>query len=486
MSLSWINRGLASIRRNTALDLTLRYAAVFLLCVCALFVIVDRLLASSQLEQDQRLLDTWLENYQRLESQVGLHKLEQVIERDAAFFQRSAMRLELLDGGDNRLVLVQPEGWTRTTRLEPQGGGWFSQQVTRESAPPIELLTGSVALGEGRRLQLGLSAEPREQRLQANRQLMVQVMAPLFLLGLLLSAYFNWRALRPVRDLVETVRTVRAREMSARVVIRNPSSELGELAQLFNEMLGRIEGLINAMQQSLDSVAHDLRTPLARMRLSLESALTRDPREAGRAEGLREALLDCAEESERIEGMLRLLLDLSAAQSGTLNLQPEPVDLVELLQESQALYEDVAQDKAIRLRLEAPAHLRFSSDSVRLRQVLANLVDNAIKYTPAGGWVEIGCRQQGAVAELWVADSGIGIAEADQAQIFERLYRADQSRHEPGMGLGLSLVKALVEALGGTVSVSSQPGQGSRFRVQLPAPPVAGPEGAEMGGSSRK
>ncbi|WP_426416369.1 sensor histidine kinase [Aestuariirhabdus sp. LZHN29] len=474
MSSNWISRRVHSVRRNTALDLTLRFALVFLLCVLALFVIVDRLFANAQLEQDKRLLTSWLESYQRLESGAGLHKLELVIERDAAFFQRSGMRVELISADGAQKLLLQPDNWLsgQVTELRSLGSGWFSERVARDGAGEFEVLVGESTLGGSLLLRISLSAEPRERRSLANRQLMLLVMVPLFVLGLLLTAYFNWRALRPVRDLIEIVRTVRAREMSARVLIRNPSSELGELAQLFNEMLTRIEELINAMQQSLDSVAHDLRTPLARMRLSLENALTTDASQArDKPEALREALLDCAEESERIEGMLRLLLDLSAAQSGTLGLQPETVELTELLRECADLYEDVAQDKTISLRVEAPDRLSLKSDSVRLRQVLANLVDNGIKYTPAGGWVEIGCRQQAEGVELWVADSGIGIDASDQGQIFERLYRADQSRHEPGMGLGLSLVQALVEALGGNVSVSSSMGQGSRFLVELPYRP---------------
>ncbi len=462
------------LQRNTALHLTLRFALLFMLCITVLFITVDTLLARAQLDKDQQLIDSFVESYQRLEQQAGLHKLELVIARDAAYFQRSDLYVELIGTDQQRLIRVQPEAWGELALSAPPlsagspdaddaGNSPVHWQQAALSGSAIELLFRRVALSDGSLLTIGQSIAPRMAELDRYRTLMLQVMIPLFLLALLLSAYMNWRALRPVYDLVATVRNLQANDLKARVLVRNPRSELGELAERFNQMLSQIERLITGMQQSLDAVGHDLRTPLARMRLSLESALTR-PDDAE----LREALLDCAEESERIERMLRTLMDLSEAQSGLLKLQPQPLQLLELAEQSVELYRYLAEDKGIRIELASCSDSRLEADPVRLQQVLGNLLDNAIKYSDPDGRIRIRWHNTTERVVLEVADEGIGITSADQSQVFERLYRADKSRAEPGMGLGLSLVKAIVAAHGGQIRLRSQIGQGCQIQIDLP------------------
>jgi len=277
-------------------------------------------------------------------------------------------------------------------------------------------------------------------------------------------------ALRPVRELASTLqRIVATGEISARVPARGGRDPLDELSRLVNGMLDRIESLIAGLTASLDDVAHDLRTPLARLRARVETALTR----GGDAEACRDALADCLEESQRLHETLTSLLDISEAQHGAMKLRRERVDVSRLARDAVELYEDLAEDKSIVLTTRVAAGLELTGDRARLRQVLANLVDNALKYTPRGGHVELraSARLGGVVIE--VADDGPGIPPEDQPRIFDRLYRGDQSRSQPGLGLGLSLVRAVMRAHGGRVSVHSAPGQGATFRVELPEPPAS-------------
>ena len=186
------------------------------------------------------------------------------------------------------------------------------------------------------------------------------------------------------------------------------------------------------------------------------------------ADAHREVLADCVEEADQLLTMLNTLMDVSEAEAGTLRLAREPVRVSDLLESVGEVYRYVAEEKGLTLALDVPADLCLDADRSRMRQVVANLLDNAIKYTPAGGRVEVTGARDGDVATIHVEDTGIGITAADLPNIWDRLYRGDQSRSERGLGLGLSLVRAVVHAHGGRVDVSSTLGVGSRFWISLP------------------
>jgi signal transduction histidine kinase len=172
------------------------------------------------------------------------------------------------------------------------------------------------------------------------------------------------------------------------------------------------------------------------------------------------------EESERVLSMLRTLMDISAAEAGAMRLEREDVKLEAIARQVLDTYQLVADERGVRV-VSSLEPVSVVGDASRLRQLVANLVDNAIKYTEPGGLVEIRTRTSGDHAEIEVKDTGIGIPERDLAHVFERLYRGDRSRSQPGLGLGLSFVKAICEAHGGTVTVESSPNEGATFTVRL-------------------
>ena len=238
---------------------------------------------------------------------------------------------------------------------------------------------------------------------------------------------------------------------------------MNELVALFNQMLDKNNTLIEAMHNSLDNVAHDLRTPMTRLRGIAELALQSPEKE----DACQEALADCMEESERVLTMLNALMDVAEAETGTMRLNRENVSVPDTIRSVVDLYEIVAEEKQITIHADLPESLVIQADQTRLQQVLANLLDNAIKYSGAGKQVFISARQDEKEAMITIADQGMGIAPAEIEKIWDRLYRGDRSRSKRGLGLGLSLVRAIVEAHGGT-SVESELNKGSTFTIRFP------------------
>ncbi|MCB9652553.1 MAG: HAMP domain-containing histidine kinase [Deltaproteobacteria bacterium] len=331
---------------------------------------------------------------------------------------------------------------------------------------------GGVVLSAGRYLQIGMSSAHSDVIVRWLKDAVVFSFPPLLLLGLLGSGYLTRRALLPIRDLSRTMRAIEASgDLAARVperttADRTTGDDLDDLSRLFNRLVAKQERLVTAMRESLDNVAHDLRTPLTRLRGVAELALTEDRD----GQTMRETLADCLEEADRLTSMLATLMDISEAESGVMKLERTRFELGAVAEEVTELYHYVAEGKGVSVSIATPSatNIAVRADRTRLFRAVANLVDNAIKYTPSGGAVTLKVRQVGAMAEIEVSDEGPGIDVEDLPRIWERLYRADKSRTAQGLGLGLSFVRAIVMAHGGTIEAISKPGQGARFVIRIP------------------
>ena len=445
------------------LRLAFWYAAVFVASSLAIVLLTYSLLASSLAERDRQIVASTLREYSERYAGGGLAALARAVEIEQRSGRHERLFVRVVRGGAETLFFTMPPDWNDfdLSALGGRTGPWEQAQSDSRSA---RLEVASARLLDGTLLQVGKSTESREELLARFRTIVALVSVAIVLIGLAGGILVTRRTLEPIHRLIAAVSGItRTGNTETRVPVGIDRDAIDELSALFNGMLDRISTLIEGMGSALDNVAHDLRTPMARLRGVAERALaSNDP------QAQREALSTCLEESERILAMLDTLMDISEAETGTMRLTVSDVPLETLVGEVVSVYEDVADEKQIALETAVEPGLTVKGDRDRLRQVLANLLDNAIKYTPAGGRVSASARADTTDVRLEVADTGIGIEAHDLPRIWERLYRGDQSRAERGLGLGLSLVRAIVRAHGGTVDVATEPGRGSTFTVRLP------------------
>jgi heavy metal sensor kinase len=453
------------LRHTLGFRLALWYAVVFVASSLAIAALTYVLLAASLRQYDRETIQNSIVRFASAYARGGVDSLAREF-RDTQ--DPGPLFVRTLGARQDVVFLSMPDALRRfdlSQLATPELSGEQTWATLRTGTGSEELEVASVRLSDGTLFQVGRSTARREELLRRFRGVLFVQLLSLLVAALAGGAVLTWSALQPIRTLSDTIREImQTGRTDRRVPATDTSDALGELSALVNAMLDRIDAVVAGMRGALDNVAHDLRTPMTRLRATAESALASTDSAA-----LREALADCLEESDRVVAMLSTLMDISEAETGTMALRLEPTSLSDLIQQSVEMYEDLAEQRGVQLEAAIEGDVRIPVDRNRMRQVIANLLDNAVKYTPAGGRIRIEARREGPDAVLSVADTGIGIPAEELPRIWDRLYRGDKSRSERGLGLGLSLVKAIVEAHGGTVAVTSTPGAGSRFELRLPA-----------------
>jgi heavy metal sensor kinase len=331
----------------------------------------------------------------------------------------------------------------------------------------LRVVSGEVALG-GVIYTLQLAAPVADADAILDRLEWVLVASIPLVLGVA-SAGGYWisrRALAPVDAITLAAQSISEHNLSRRLASPDTGDELQRLTVTFNQMIERLEAAFTRITQFTADASHELRTPVAVVRTTAELSLRRqrdDPQ-------YRDALVQILDEAKRMTAVIDSLMTLARVDSGVDAPRTEAGDVAALVRQACARSEPLARAKPVHLELGVDGPAMVKADAAMLERLFLSLIDNAIKYTPAGGRVSVGTRRDESWVVVTVRDTGIGIAAEDLPFVFDRFYRADKarSREAGGAGLGLSIARWIVEAHGGSISVESTVGQGSVFEVRLP------------------
>jgi heavy metal sensor kinase len=387
---------------------------------------------------------------------------------EAYLLEHSGDYLQIYDDSDGDWIFRAD--FLRQHALAPAAPGLLTQPLYQDEQLSRSLRFVSQRIeANGRvfRVQMGLPIDQVNQTLIRFRGYLL-MFAPLLLLAAASGGFWlSRKALSPVDALTRTARTINATNLSDRLEKLTTGDELQRLSDTLNEMLGRIEHAFIRVTQFTADASHELRTPISLIRTEAEIALRRSRGDAEYREALRHILL----EAERTSGLIEELLSLARADSGRETLQVAPADLSAIVQEVSEQWQELMAARNLRFTRDVTdAKVNVLGDRTALQRLLTVLLDNAAKYTPAPGAVELCLETTGSSAVIRVRDSGIGIALEDQPKIFERFYRVDKSRSRDlrGAGIGLAIAQWIVQQHKGSISVESSPGKGSTFLVQLP------------------
>lgn len=464
-------KSLKKYKNTIGVKLTLWYSCFFILTISFLFVLAYYFLSQTLRHDDHIAIKSHLKEVVTDYAAGGLSQVKRELLISKKYRKKRPFFIRFASPDNNTIRILFFQQWSefKLDLLEtifPGNREWI-QIPAQTDQGDYRLEVTSTRLHDGSWLQVGMSTESRLRVLEQFWKTFMNVAVFLILASSISGYFLSRKALRPIRHLIQTVQSIEAGRMDARVPQTQAQDELGELVRLFNSMLTRIQTLVEGMKGSLDNVAHELRTPMTRMHNIAEIAL-RSGEDAGT---YRNALQDFAEESNRLLKMLNTLMDISEAETGVMDLNQSEFLVKDMIYPVVEVYEYVAEDKGLCIYADVDKDLKITADFNRLSQVIANLLDNAIKYTPAhSGPILIKAWQKDQVEVFTVTDSGKGIAQDELPRIWDRLYRVvdDHNDARKGLGLGLAQVKAIVQAHKGWVDVSSRPGEGSTFWVHLP------------------
>ncbi len=450
--------------------LSLYYALAFLLCLglafTALYWSVNTVF-NQQLDED---LVEDIEELSALLDDKGIERIKQEIDYEAQGAEGDSVFLRLYSNKGELIYRSRDSAWQGLeldqdqilAQTEP-GAEPFLQTVSLQSQDAeTRIIYGAVSAEHI--MVVGESLEEREDVME----ILLLAFAAVFLVAIPLASILVWyltrRAVRGIEAVSRAASDIKRGDLARRVGVHNQLNEVQTLADTFDAMAERIQTLIKNMREMTDNMAHDLRSPLGRVRVLSESILRPDTSKEESQQIAESTINEC----DRLIKMINTSLDVAEAEAGIACMQKERLKFCNIVDDTCDLFEPVIEQKNIHMQIELKKDCQIQGDKSSLQRMLANLFDNAIKFTPAGGTISIHMYQDEQTVRLTIRDNGIGIPDSDLPFIFNRFYRCDQSRTSNGCGLGLSYARAVARDHGGDIRVSSVEGEFSEFTVELP------------------
>ncbi len=444
--------------------LTLWYAGIFTISsLLTLGAIYYRVSAITIETLDSELTEEFEEMAAEMDT-GGIRRIKAEIveeieeEKDQMFFSLQTVKGE---------VIIPPYAkyWGRLElpqHLTTAEGYGFKTLDISDHEHPVRLISGKI--GPDAVLYIGISLEEIDEFLEVFRDLFILLLAPLIIAAAFVGWFMSRRALSGVEEVTRTAEEITRGAYGKRVQVKRHSHEVDKLANAFNTMLDRIQALLKGMRDITDNIAHDLRSPLTRIRGLAEMTLISNKP----IDDYKEMAADTVEECDTLIEMINTMLDITEIEAGVGESIMEKVNLTSLIHQACELFRPTAVEKKIDIIENLEPDLTIMGDRHMLQRLITNILENAIKYTPQEGRVTISARVRSGQVEIVFNDTGIGISPDDLPRIFDRFYRSDRSRSQPGTGLGLSLVKAILKTLDGNITVDSIKTKGSTFTVTMP------------------
>jgi len=456
-------------RHTLAFRLTLWYAGIFSISACIAFLFFYLLMTAMFREQTDRDLSRQAGIFITIMTTEGVEAVKRFaeLESQASGEKKIFYRLFYPTGisfSSSNMSYWQDIGVTRVNIEQAMQGDIQVYETLPIPARSEKVRILYRQIGNGIILQLGQSLENVARFVEAFRRIFLATLGVL----VLLSTGFGWflarRAVSGVQAVTRTARKISASALNERVPVNRRGDEIDQLAATFNDMLDRIQQLIENIQAISDNVAHDLKSPITRIRGTAEIALMT----GNNLQEFEQMAASHIEECDRLLDMINTMLLISKTEAGAIEMHQTDVDLDQIVRQACELFQPMAAEKNIEIDYNQSDELRLQGDLRLLQRMVANLLDNAIKYTHHDGRVTVSVENaRPREAVISIKDTGIGLSGADRERIFDRFYRGDPSRTTDGFGLGLSLAKTIAEAHQGRIEVESQVGQGSVFRVVL-------------------
>jgi heavy metal sensor kinase len=465
---------LLRLRRTLAFRLTVWYAAIFTVSSLLAFFFFYLQVASILRERtDEDLLDD-IKEFSALLAAKGIEEVKQTMILEAKTDGEKDVFYRLLSPDGKELGSSELFFWGQLSVNQAA-----LQQIVKDGKPVLETLTIEgrrhkartvyAPMGPGTILQIGMSLEDNDEFLGEFRQIFGATITAVMVVAGLLGWFMAKRALKNVEEVTRTARAISASDLEQRVPVTGHADEIDKLAATFNDMLDRIQTLVTETKEMTENIAHDLRSPITRIRGMAEMALT-----TGKAiDEYEAAAASTVEDCDRLLEMINTMLYISQTEATAGKLTTEEVDMTGVVRDACELFQPVAEDKGVNLVVEIGTDLRVRGVLQALQRMLANLIDNALNYTTPPGTVTVSISGDEKLGIIAVKDTGIGISPDELPHIFRRFYRCDQSRSRPGTGLGLTLVEAIVHAHRGQIAVTSTPNVGTIFTVTLPCAALA-------------